>query len=260
MSGFDWNDVLRLPEQALAGDRRIPKTVIASQAGLTKTEQRALNRVSRISHVATVQKSSTRIPPTVDGERDIQSIVFLRCELARGAAYSEAAHLLHKCFPNPTVILFGGDAEACISASITRRSLAEQGAAVIGSIESTGAFDPDESAMAPFLDSLAFERLPQRDLLAYLEGITWSIRLSRAVPLLGFFPSCGERDRERLETLIAQGDALSSQVAEVRLLRRNRDLTLNESAKLRMELRATEKELSEVTSRIIDLCITKGAQ
>lgn len=254
MSGFDWNDVLRLPEQALAGDRRIPKTVIASQAGLTKTEQRALDRVSRISHVATVQKSNTRIPPTIDGERDIQSIVFLRCELARGAAYSEAAHLLHKCFPNPTVILFGGGAEAYISASITRRSLAEQGTAVIDSVESTGAFDPDEAAMAPFLDSLAFERLPQRDLLAYLEGITWSIRLSRAVPSLGFFPSCGERDREQLETLIARGDALSSKAVEVRKLRRNRDLTLNESAKLRMELRKLEGDLRDIICEIKEIC------
>ena len=254
MSGFDWNDVLRLPEQALTGDRRIPKTVIASQAGLTKTEQKILDRASRISHVATVQKSCTRIPPTIDGERDIQSIVFLRCELSRGAAYSEAAHLLHKCFPNPTVILFGGDAEACISASITRRSLAEQGAAVIDSVESTGAFDPDEAAMAPFLDSLAFERLPQRDLLAYLEGITWSIRLSRAVPSLGFFPSCGERDRERLETLIIRGDALSSKVAGLRLQRRNRDLTLNESAKLRMELRKLEDDLRDVICEIKEIC------
>lgn len=54
MSGVDWNGVLRLPDAALAGDRRIPKTVLAKQAMLTKTEQRRLDKVARLEHFATV--------------------------------------------------------------------------------------------------------------------------------------------------------------------------------------------------------------
>lgn len=63
MSGVDWNGILHLPDAALAGDRRIPKTVLVKQAMLTKIEQKRLDKVARLEHFATVQKSTTRIPP-----------------------------------------------------------------------------------------------------------------------------------------------------------------------------------------------------
>ena len=254
MSGLRWNDWLRLPEAALAGDRRIPKTVLTRQAQLTRTEQKVLDRVGALTHFATVQKSTTRIAPTIDDGRDIQSVLFLRCELARGAAYAEVARLVHKCFPNPTVILFGGEDEACVSVATTRRSLAEQGATVIDAIESTGAFDPDDKRFEPFLDAISFERLPQADLLAYLGGIVWAVRLSRAVPSLGFYPTCSNDDLGRLEGLIARRGELAAQVASMRELRRSKDISLNDSARLRIDLKKRETELGQTTDEIKEIC------
>lgn len=251
MSRWDWNDILRLPGAALAGDRHVPKAVLVRQALLTKTEQKVLGRVSAVTHYATVQRSTARIPATVDADHDIQSVVYLRCEMAgSSAAYSDVARLLHKCFPNPTVILFGGCGEACVSVAVTRRSLAEQGATVVDEVQSTGGIDIDGEAFAPFVDALAFDNLPQDDLLGYLRGIAWAVRLSRAVPSLGFYPACAERDRERLEALIAQRDEAAARVADLRLRRRDRNLTLNESARLRMELKGCEKELEAATKAI----------
>ena len=62
MRGFDWNDVFCLPDAALAGDRRIPKTVLTRQAQLTKTEQKVLDD-------STIRASSTR----ESGKRDSNS-------------------------------------------------------------------------------------------------------------------------------------------------------------------------------------------
>ena len=244
MRGFDWNDVFCLPDAALAGDRRIPKTVLTRQAQLTKTEQKVLDRVAALMHFATVQKSTTRIAPVQDDEHDIQSVLILRCELSRGAAYAEVA----------TVILFGGEDEACISLATTRKSLAEQGAMVIDDVESTGAFDLGDTRYAPFLDALAFDRLPQVNLLVYLRSIAWAVRLSRVVPSLGFFPTCAEQDYERLEGLVARRDVLASQVEDTKRRRRDRELTLNESAHLRMDLKKLEKELGQTTDEIKEIC------
>ncbi|MGO5316916.1 DUF4391 domain-containing protein [Paraeggerthella sp. LCP19S3_G8] len=254
MSGVDWNGILRLPDAALAGCRRIPKTVLAKQAMLTKTEQKRLDKVARLDHFATVQKSTTRIPPYEDDERNVQSIVFLRCEMAKGVAYAEEARLIHKCFPNPTVVLFDGTGEACISLATTRKSKAEQGAMVIDAIESTGAFDPGDPAYASLLDALELAKLPQDDLLAYLQGIGWVVRLSRSIASLGFYPVCAKHDRERLSELIARSDVLVMQVADARQCRCDRELTLNESAKLRMELKELERELNDVGEKIAALC------
>lgn len=254
MRSFSWNDVLCLPDAALAGERRIPKTVLVRQAGLTKTEQKALGRVAALTHFATVQKSTTRIPPTQDEEHDIQSVVFLRCELAGNAAYAEVARLIHKCFPNPTVILFGGEGEACVSVALTRKSLAEQGATVVERIEATGAFDPRSELYAGLLDALAFDSLPQVDLLSYLEGLAVAVTLARAADSLGFYPMCALQDRERLLALVSEKDELDSTIAELRKQRRDRGLSLNETARLRMEIKRLEKDVANLTNQIKETC------
>ena len=75
---------------------------------------------------------------------------------------------MHKCFPNPTVLLVEAGGCACISVALTRRSQAEQGATVVDRVESTGAFDLGRPEYADFLGALAFGRLSQGDLWEYL--------------------------------------------------------------------------------------------
>lgn len=255
MSGVDWSGILRLPDAALAGCHRIPKTVLAKQAMLTKTEQRRLDKVARLEHFATVQKSTTRIPPYEDDERNVQSIVFLRCEMAAGTmAVAEVAELVHKCFPNPTVLLIEAGSRACVSVALTRKSQAEQGATVVDRIESTGAFDSCDPAYAPFLDAFEFARLPQDDLMAFLQGIAWAVRLSRSIASLGFYPMCADHNRGQLGELIARSDALAMQIADIRQRRRDRGLSLNESARLRVDVKKLEAEFDSVMDSIKSVC------
>lgn len=255
MNGVEWNGILRLPDATLAGDRRIPKTVLAKQAMLTKTEQKRLDKVARLEHFATVQKSTTRIPPYMDEEHDVQSIVFLRCEMATGTmAVAEVAELVHKCFPNPTVLLIEAGGRACVSVALTRKSQAEKGAMVVDRIESTGAFDPGRPEYANFLSALAFGRLSQGDLWEYLLDMSRAVALSRAIGGLGFYPSCPARDRERLIVLTSRYDELGASVKRLKEQRRSRDITLNESAKLRMEMKEEERRLKAVADEIKEIC------
>lgn len=255
MSGVDWSGILRLPDAALAGGRRIPKVVLVKQAMLTKTEQKRLDKVVRLEHFATVQKSTTRIPPYEDDERNVQSIVFLRCEMAPGTmAVAEVAELMHKCFPNPTVLLIEAGGRACVSVALTRKSQAEQGATVVDRIEATGAFDPGRSEYAEFLGALAFVRLSQGDLWEYLLDMVRVVALSRAIGGLGFYPSCPAQDREKLIVLMARYDELGASVKRLRERRWSKDITLNESAKLRMEMKEEERRLRAVTDEIREIC------
>lgn len=255
MSGVDWNGILRLPDAALAGDRRIPKAVLVKQAMLTKTEQKRLDKVARLEHFATVQKSTTRIPPYEDDERNVQSIVFLRCGMAAGSmALAEVAELMHKCFPNPTVLLIEAGDRACVSIALTRKSQAERGATVIDRIESTGAFDPGCPEYADFLDVLAFGQLSQGDLWEYLVDLSRTVALSRAIGGLGFYPVCPARDREKLIALASRYDELDASVKRLRERRRSKDITLNESAKLRMEMKEEERRLKAVADEIKEIC------
>lgn len=255
MSVVDWNGILRLPDAALAGDRRIPKAVLVKQAMLTKTEQKRLGKVARLEHFATVQKSTTRIPPYEDDERNVQSIVFLRCEMTAGTmAVAEVAELVHRCFPNPTVLLVEAGNRACVSVALTRKSQAEQGATVVDRIESTGAFDPGRPEYAEFLGALALARLSQGDLWEYLLDLSRAAALSRAIGSLGFYPKCPAQDREKLIVLAARYDELGAFVKRMKEQRRSKDITLNESAKLRMEMKEEERRLRAVADDIKEIC------
>lgn len=252
---FSWESALKLPEAAYAGNRRIPKAMLVRQALLTKTEQKTLDKVKLLTHFATVQKSTARILPLVDEGHDIQSVLFLRCELDASEAYADIARLIHKCFPNPTVILFGGFEGACISVAVTRKSHAEQGAIVIERTESTGRFFPGDEAYGPFWDAIAFARLPQDNLLNYVEEIAWNIQLSRALGTLGFYPTCVEVDRPKLMSLVKKNNEKQKQIEDAFWRRRwEKDLTLNETAKLRIQEKKLKQEQDLIAKQIKEIC------
>lgn len=252
---LSWEDVFQLPDAAYAGHKRIPKTVLVKQALLTKPEERVLDKVRRLEHFATVQKSTTRILPLVDEDHDIQSIVFLRCSMPDSRAYSEVARLIHKCFPNPTVILFDDAGTACISVASTRKSRSELGATVVEKVESTGAFAIGDERYSAFLDALAFARLPQDNLRGYLEGMTSNVQLSKAISVLGLFPTCRANNKEQLLKLLSAFDLANRKVREIADQRKtDKGLTLNESSKLRIEQKKHEKEAAELAEQIKEIC------
>lgn len=255
MSFVDWNGVLCLPNTALTGGRRIPKTVLVKQTMLTKTEQKRLEKVVRLEHFATVQKSTTRITPYEDDERNVQSIVFLRCKMATGImAAAEVAELVHKCFPNPTVLLIEAENCTCISVAFTRKSQAEQGATVVDSIESTGAFNPECSEYADFLSALAFEQLSQGNLWEYLLNLAHAVSLSRAIGGLGFYPKCSAQDQEKLIILTSRYNELESSVKRLKEQHQSKDVVLNESARLRIEMKEEERRLRAIADEIKEIC------
>ena len=250
----EWNDIFRLPPAALAG-RRVPKAALLRNAHLTRLEQRALDKVSLIEHWATVQKSSTRIPPHIDEARDIQAVVFLRCELTgHSAAYAELARVIHPCFPNPTVLLFENGGEVCLSCAVMRMSQAERGATVVEDVSSTGGFDPAAPLYALLLTDLALNRMPQDDLYEYVRELAWRLRLGRLAGSLGFYPSCAPAQRVRLLELSTERDGLVAERNGIAERRRDRDLTLNETAKLRMRQREIERNIEGLLDDIKEIC------
>lgn len=250
-----WEDILMFPEAAYAGGRRVPKTVLTSRAMLTRHERRTLDKMSRLEHFATVAKGTAQVLPRVDKEHDIQSVIFLRCEMRGDSqAVAEVARLLHGCFPNPTVILQETGDSVAISVALTRKSHAERGATVVYDVESTGLFDPNDGRYEPFLDSLAFERLPQDDLLSYAKTIASYVRLSQAIDALGFYPTCAHADRNRLLSLVADYKCQQAEVDALAKQRRARDVSPNESARIRMDIRKKEQMSAGTLAEIKSIC------
>lgn len=256
---MSWNDILKLPEGALAGERRIPKTQLAEQAKLAKASKipmPLLDKLRDIRFFASLNKSNSRILPVKDETYDIESVIFLTCGLNSTTGIAEALRMVHGCFPNPTVILAEGFANPgiAVSAVLRRKNLAERGAFVTERIYSSGLFKAENPEYAPYLERLSFATLPQTTLLDYLVALGDRTLLARSVKDLGFYPICEDADVDLLMGHVKTMNALSSKIGELKNARKSKDATLADTTKLRVEMRKLEQQRASVMDEIKEIC------
>lgn len=254
-----WNDILKLPEGALAGDRRIPKTQLAEQAKLAKvsaTSVKLLDKLRDIRFYASLNRSNSRILPVKDDAYDIESIIFLTCSFKSMKRITEALRIVHGCFPNPTIILTEGfvDSDIATSAALRRKNLAEHGEFVTEKIYSSGLFKAESFEYAPYLEQLSFEKLPQTTLLDYLAALGDRTLLARSVKNLGFYPICKEADVDLFMGYVIAMNALTSKINELNDARKSKEATLAETTKLRVEMRKLMQQRESIMDKIKEIC------
>lgn len=254
-----WNDILKLPEGALAGDRRIPKTQLAEQVKLAKASKNPmplLDKLRDIRFFASLNRSNSRILLVKDDAYDIESVIFLTCGLNSTKGATEALRMVHGCFPNPTVILAEGFANPgiAISAALRRKNLAEHGAFVTEKIYASGLFKAKSPEYTPYLERLSFATLPQTTLLDYLIALGDRTLLARSVKTLGFYPICKDSDADLLMGHVKTMDALTSKINELKDARKAKDATLADTTKLRVEMRKLEQQRTSVMDEIKEIC------
>lgn len=253
---ISWNDILQLPDTALAGDVRVPKTQIARQGNLSKAQEGMLGKLRDIRFFASLTKSSSYIQPVKNDAYDIESVIFLTCGLNPSKGASETLRMLHACFPNPTVILVEGcaDSEISVSAAIRRKSMAEHGAFATEREATSGPFDPSSQEYALFLERLAYKELPQTTLLDYASAIADRCLAASAARTLGFYPRCPDSDVVRLMGLVKRLDLISSKARYVDSVRKAKDTPLSASTRLRVEMRKLEAERDAIAAEIREIC------
>lgn len=254
-----WNDILKLPEGALAGERRVPKTQLAEQARLAKASAASIKLLDKLRDVrffASLNKSNSRILPVKDNAYNIESVIFLTCGLNLTTRIAEALRMVHGCFPNPTVILAEGFANPGIAVTVAlrRKSLAEHGAFVTEKIYSSGLFKAESPEYAPYLERLSFATLPQTTLLDYLTALGDRTLLARSVKALGFYPTCKDADAGLLMGHVKAMNALTSKINELNDARKSKDATLADTTKLRIEMRKLEQQRESVMDEIKEIC------
>lgn len=253
---FDWAELLRLPEATMAGGLNIPKTMLVKNGELTKSDQRRLSNVLHLKYAASLKHGNTRIPPVVNGEYDAQSVLILACELKTTAsAPAEVMQVIHKVFPNPTVVCAEtSDGRIGISVGLKRRSQSEAGEFVVESIRNSSFFSPDDERYEPYLSRIQFPNLSQQDLLSLVRKLASDTERARVIPVLGFYPACGERDTETLMRLVREVSARQVKIEGLRARWRAKGVSLAESAKLRVQMRDMQREIDEYHDEIQRLC------
>lgn len=251
-----WNDILQLPQAALAGEVRVPKTQIVKQGELNKTQEGMLGKLRDIRFFASLTKSNSYIQPMNNEAYNIESVIFLTCGLNSTKGISETLRIVHSCFPNPTVILAEGYANPglAVSVAIRRKSLAEQGAFVTEREATSGLLDPQRQEYEAFLERLSFKTLPQTTLLDYASAMADRCLAAYTARTLGFYPRCRDDDTAALMLEVKHLRTLESKINELQGIRKAKDSQLSETTKVRVEIRKTETERDSVMEKIKELC------
>lgn len=252
----EWNHYLQLPEMTLQG-KRIPKTVFSVKASLSKKEQKTLDLLKELRNYAMIGKSNTGILPHIDDTYDIQAVIYLDCMLTSWQRTGELAALLHRSLPNPTVLLMHTmdllDGRM-VSVAVKRKSLAETGAMVVESLESTDVLDPTGASTAMFWQAIKYDNLPQNDLLEYVHGIQDAILFHNARPRLGFTPKPTPARRAEIHENLVRLKQLDTEIGRLKTKRRDKDTTFGESAELRVIESGKKEEAQTIVNRIKELC------
>ena len=252
----EWNQYLQLPEGTLQ-NQRIPKTVLAARANLSKKEEKALANLHELRNYALVGKSNTGILPRVDDTYDIQTVIYLDCTLASWDKAGELATILHRVFPNPTVLLMRtmNPLEGrMLSVAAKRKSLAETGAVVVENMDVTGVLDPMDAATATFWNAIRYDRLPQTDLLDYVHGMQDAILFHRLQPQLGFMPKPNLMHRAEIRSELDRLKRLDAEISRLLAKRRDKDTTFGESTEIRVLESGKKEEAQTIVDHIKELC------
>lgn len=254
-----WNDILKLPEGALAGDRRIPKTQLLEQAKLAKAAPapgKFLDKLDDVRFFASLNRSNSSILPVKDDTYDIESIIFLTCTFKSMEGITEVLRMAHGCFPNPTVILADGfaNSDIAVSAALRRKNIAEHGAFVTEKVYSSGLFEAENSEYLPYLERLSLATLPQTTLLDYLVALGERTLLARSAKVLGFYPICKDTGVDLLMGQVTTMNALTLKIGELNDARKSKDATLAETTKLRVEMRKLEQQRANIMDKIKEMC------
>lgn len=253
---IEWNQYLRLPEMTLQ-DKRIPRTVFADRVKASKKEQKTIACLKELRSYAIIVKSNTGILPHVDDVHDIQAVIYLDCLLDAWPHAGELAAILHRAFPNPTVLLMRTvnplDGRM-LSVALKRKSLAEAGVVVVEAVDSTGVLDPMESGTAAFWNMIGYDRLPQNDLLDYVHGMQDAILFHNARPRLGFTPKPGLARRQEIRDDLVRLQQLDTEIRRLQVKRRDKDTTFGESAEIRVLESGKKEEAQTIVDHIKELC------
>lgn len=253
----EWNQCLRLPEATLQGGKRIPKTVLASHADLSRKELRLLDNLRELRSHAVLGRSNTGIPPRVDAAHDVRAVLYLDCLLGSWNRAGELAAVLHRAFPNPTVLLMRTmdvlDGRM-ISVAAKRKSLAETGAVVVEETETTTPLQPLDGDAPAFWEAFAYGRLPQADLLDYVHGMQDVILFHNLRPRLGFMPRPGLIHRSEIRRELVRLKQVDAEIRGLDARRRSKDTTIGASADLRVLLSGKKEEAQIIVDHIKELC------
>ena len=210
---------LDLPARARV-DARVPKKMLVEQGAPTTADKRAIqDGIDEMQWLAALKPNTIAIPAFSDEIHDYSEIAVIAAAFRLDARAARLTELIHRAIPYPVLLITTGPGGVAVSVAPKRAAQNEGDKVVVERVVVAGDIDPNAppAAERAFLDSLALERQPARDLSTVYDGWLARIEALVAARLSGRYEvkdESGLIDRRR--TALEEHARLAREAAQLR--------------------------------------------
>ena len=218
MTQLDPFAALALPPEALI-DRRVPKTVLIENGVFASGDRRRIREgIEELRWLAALKPATVGVAEYRDAAREYLEIAVLKLVLRPSVRADRLVELIHRAVPYPVLLIAWRERALEISLAHKRRSLGEEGKAVIDGEIVAAPFDSecaDEPAVA-FRKALALARQPRSTLYALYRGWVDTVQALLAARETGAFslPATEAAAADR-EAALRECRRLDNRIAEI---------------------------------------------
>jgi hypothetical protein len=233
---------LDLPSRARV-DARVPKKMLVEQGAPTTADKRAIqDGIDEMQWLAVLKPNTVAIPAFADQIHDYSEIAVIAATFRSDARAARLTELIHRAIPYPVLLITKGAGGFAISVAPKRAAQNVGDKVVVERVVIAGDIDPNAppTAERAFLDSLALERQPARDLSAVYDGWLTRIEALAAARLSGNYEikdESGLIDRRR--RALEEHARLAREVAQLRA-QAARAKQINQRVDLNRKIKAIE--------------------
>jgi hypothetical protein len=225
---------LDLPPNARV-DTRVPKKMLVERGAPTTADKRAIqDGIDELQWLAALKPTTIAIPAYTDQVHDYSEIAIIAATFRPDARTARLTELIHRAIPYPVVLVTIGSSGVALSVAPKRAAQNADDKVVVERIVVIDGINLENPSIAEraFLDSLALQRQPSRDLSTIYEGWLARIEALAAARLSGSYEVKDDsglvgRRREALaehSRLAREASQLRTQAARAKQIRERVDL------------------------------------
>lgn len=210
---------LDLPSRARV-DARVPKKMLVEQGAPTTGDKRAIqDGIDEMQWLAVLKPNTVAIPAFNDQIHDYSEIAVIAAAFRPEARAARLTELIHRAIPYPVLLITKGVGRFAVSVAPKRAAQNVGDKVVVERVVIADDIDPNAppALERAFLDSLALERQPARDLSTVYGGWLARIEALAAARLSGSYEvkdESGLIDRRRMA--LEEHSRLAREAAQLR--------------------------------------------
>lgn len=246
---------LEIPIRSI-GNRKIPKKAFFNQGDLSKAEKELFtSEIEGIYLLSVMNQQSVNIPVYKTEEINYSEVVWIYIHLRFTQNYNRIVSAVHKCIPNPVVLIMESPEKKVIMSTCHKRLNKYNMSKVVADQPIiTSWFQPkdEEGLYNKLLDALNILKLSFNNLYEFYDDINQWLQCEETISLVDVFP-INKESRERVVKILNEVKDLKKEVKNLEQKQKDQ-LEFGVKMDFYIKINLKEQQITQHLNVIRNLC------